>query len=108
MATMLLLTLLNLCLFCMRGAHAAVMTRIIDDETGDSVTGVLPVYSPPDAWVYGPTCGTNCHVGDAQYVLVDTTNVYGGSWHETTYGPGRTPPSISLSFTGEHVKAWQS
>jgi hypothetical protein len=83
-------------------AHATEVTRIIDDQYGDSVTGAHPVYSPLDRWTYGPNC-TACNIGQSQYVVLDKSEIYNGSWHDGTLKPGAPPMNITLSFTGEHA-----
>jgi hypothetical protein len=76
-------------------AHAASTNRTIDDQNGDSVTGKLPVYSPSDAWQFGPDC-PGC------FVQPDPLRVRGGSWHDTTAHKDK-PESLSLSFTGMYT-----
>ncbi|KAI0658335.1 hypothetical protein C8Q70DRAFT_881279, partial [Cubamyces menziesii] len=73
--------------------------RTIDDELGDSVTGLQPVYSPQADWNQGATC-TTCHIGTG---LIDPTRVFGGTWHDSTTYPDDTPHTIAATFTGTAV-----
>jgi hypothetical protein len=78
------------------GSVAATATnRTIDDQTGDAVTGLLPVYS--GSWNYGPMC-TGCQVQP------NGTYAYGRSWHDATAGvsPANVTnhPTVTLSFNG--------
>jgi hypothetical protein len=42
------------------GNAAAVLTNgTIDDQYGDSVTGALPTYFPPNLWVQGDQCSSS-------------------------------------------------
>lgn len=71
--------------------------RTIDDQFGDSVTGVLPEYSPPALWDKGITCA-NCTVH------LDPSRVLYGSWHDTTHRPGEPDQhSITMRFNGTAV-----
>jgi hypothetical protein len=79
-----------------RTAQADIEIRYIDDELGDSATGVLPEYSPATQWSFGPTC-FNCY--DKQYI--NTSDVFGRSWHETLINQFSNKTTLSLSFTGE-------
>ena len=66
--------------------------RTIDDYWGDSVTGVLPVYSVN--WHYGPTC-TVCGVRPI------FSEAFHNTWHDTTSSnPNTTGHYVTLSFTG--------
>jgi hypothetical protein len=74
------------------GAMAGPSTRTIDDQKGDSVTGVLPVYQPTDGWKFGPTC-------IACFVKLDASKAFDQSWHDATAAAGDVR-NITLSFTG--------
>jgi hypothetical protein len=100
---MLLLTFLALGFRFIRGTYAAVEVRTIDDQYGDSATGALPVYLPSGEWTYGPTCGTQCYIGQSKYVVFNTSAIFNGSWHDTTFRENQPQKYISLSFTGEHT-----
>jgi hypothetical protein len=83
-------------LFLSSSVHAVTETRYVDDQYGDSVTGVLPVYG--SNWSYGPDC-PGCYV--ERYVGVDTSKIFQGSWHDVTYHTtDSTQPAITVSFTG--------
>jgi hypothetical protein len=88
-----LLSILTFVLALLQGTLAATQVGIIDDNDKSGVT-----YSPPNQWSYGPTC-TTCYT--EKYAKLDTSDAYGGSWHETTLMQGGTVPSITLTFTGE-------
>ncbi|KAI0713163.1 hypothetical protein C8T65DRAFT_739032 [Cerioporus squamosus] len=78
-------------------AWALSTNRTIDDERGDSVTGLVPEYSPPGAWHQGSTCS-------ACFVHLDTSQVLNGTWHDTTHHPGDPEPrSITMRFNGTAV-----
>jgi hypothetical protein len=77
------------------GTVAATRTnRTIDDETGDSVTGLSPQYGATSTavWNYGPTC-TGCNVHP------NMTQCYEQSWHDATAYVGQTV-SVTLNFHG--------
>jgi hypothetical protein len=75
-------------------AASGPTNRTIDDQTGDSVTGVLPVYSPATLWKNGAAC-TDC------FVQPDKSKT--SSWHDSTIDPGGDPRNITLTFTGMFV-----
>jgi hypothetical protein len=75
-------------------AHAASSNRTIDDNSGDSVTGLKPVFQPADKWNYGPDCGC--------FVQPDKSQVLDGSWHDTTAHLGDSI-TMSLTFTGKRA-----
>ena len=71
---------------------AGSTNRTIDDQWGDSVTGVLPAYSTN--WNFGPDCN-NCAVAPS------VSKAFGGTWHDTTSSnPNTTGHYVTLSFTG--------
>lgn len=85
---------LHLCLA--RFSVAALTNRTIDDQFGDSVTGLVPTYSPASAWSQGANC-TGCGV------QLDALNTYDGSWHDSTHTPGDAEPRVvDITFNGEH------
>lgn len=99
----LLLPLLSLS--SLSGAAARLVNRTIDDENGDSVTGVKPVYAPSDnpssLWTQGATC-TTCNL--AANTVIDVSQTVDGTWHDATYkGPANPPYTIDASFTGTAV-----
>jgi hypothetical protein len=78
-------------------AAAAGTNRTIDDEFGDSVTGLSPLYllSATAGWGYGPTC-IICKVKP------EASGCYNGSWHDATASPGELA-GVSLSFNGTYT-----
>ncbi|KAI0640174.1 hypothetical protein C8Q77DRAFT_116628 [Trametes polyzona] len=77
--------------------HALAVNRTIDDQKGDSVTGVVPSYSPIGSWNQGPAC-TGC------FIQLDTSQTFDGTWHDTTHTPGDPEPRvITAQFTGTAV-----
>jgi hypothetical protein len=84
-----------LLLFAFVGHGLAVLVNhTIDDEHGDSLTGVQPIYSPPDKWVQGATC-TSCNAAPNPSLAFDHT------WHDSTYfNNSGQERSVTLTFTG--------
>ncbi|KAJ7117438.1 hypothetical protein C8R44DRAFT_790719 [Mycena epipterygia] len=70
--------------------------RTIDDAAGDSVSGLLPVYTPTNGLSLGPNCA-------ACVFHPDPANAFKGTWHDGTQLPGGPPVSVSLSFTGTSI-----
>ncbi len=78
-------------------ATAASINRTIDDEYGDSETGVVPSYSPLGSWSQGATC-------DGCYIQLDHDQTFKGTWHDTTHTPGDPEPRlVTAHFTGTAV-----
>ncbi|CDO74422.1 hypothetical protein BN946_scf184867.g20 [Trametes cinnabarina] len=76
---------------------ASAVNRTIDDQNGDSVTGVVPSYSPAGDWSQGSTC-SGC------FIHLDTSQTFQGTWHDTTHTPGDSDPRvITAQFTGTAV-----
>jgi hypothetical protein len=75
---------------------AVPQNRTIDDQRGDAVTGFMPVYQPAKGWSFGPECPT-CFINAQKHV--DTADIFDGTWHDTTAGPGDVK-NVTLSFTG--------
>ncbi|KAH9886727.1 hypothetical protein C8Q73DRAFT_795209 [Cubamyces lactineus] len=75
------------------------VNRTIDDQRGDNVTGVVPLYLPDGAWNIGQMCNI-CSIrpGDP----IDPTQVFDGTWHDTT-STDHTEPIIQVNFTGHAV-----
>ncbi|KAJ7684402.1 hypothetical protein DFH06DRAFT_1027286 [Mycena polygramma] len=69
--------------------------RTIDDEFGDSVTGVLPSYSP--FWKQGASCGGNCSLHP------DPALAFNHTWHDSSQFPASQAESVSLDFVGTAV-----
>ena len=70
----------------------------IDDQTGDSATGVLPTYAPLSAWNQGAGC-LSCAADP------NTSQAHGGTWHDATYNPGKDfqPFGFTLQFNGKFL-----
>jgi hypothetical protein len=84
-----------LLLLLVRSVTASLMNRTIDDQYGDSVTKLLPSYSPFAGW----SQGANCSTCGAQ---PNTGQAFSGTWHDSTHYPSDTEPRIvSLLFNGE-------
>lgn len=82
-----------LILFFISPALATLVNVTVDDETGDSMTGAKPTYTPAGNWSQGPTC-SGCFVKpEAQLAL-------GGTWHDSTTPPNATSYTITYKFTG--------
>ncbi|KAI0704702.1 hypothetical protein C8Q76DRAFT_180794 [Earliella scabrosa] len=77
------------------------VNRTIDDQSGDSVTGILPRYEPPAAWQHGNGC-KEC------IIRPDPSQVYKGTWRDTTLEPLNidpfpSPHTITIQFVGAAV-----
>lgn len=59
-------------------AQAVLVNMTIDDTTGDSLTGALVTYTPPDAWNSTATCNNDCAVKP------DVKKLEAGTWHDST------------------------
>ncbi|KAJ7464457.1 hypothetical protein FB451DRAFT_1138868 [Mycena latifolia] len=73
-----------------------VSERTIDDASGDSVSGLLPVYTPVNGFSSNTDCST-C------VIHPDPANAFGGTWHDGSQLPGGPAVSVSLSFTGTAI-----
>ena len=60
--------------------RADLVNVTVDDLYGDTNTGGQIVYTPSEAWNYGPNC-TSC----TSYP--DVFSAYDQSWHDATYYP---------------------
>lgn len=90
--TSLLLTLITL-------SSAVLVNRTIDDQLGDPTTNTYPVYSPVGDWQQGATC-SDCAIKP------DVSKAFDGTWHDSTFYPGSTPKSVSVTFNGSAVYAF--
>ncbi|RPD64703.1 hypothetical protein L226DRAFT_37398 [Lentinus tigrinus ALCF2SS1-7] len=73
-----------------------LVNRTIDDELGDVTTGFIPTYSPLDKWARGDECtGCDIHPG-----LVNVTQAFDQTWHDSTYHPGDPDHTIIFGFNG--------
>ncbi|KZT06161.1 uncharacterized protein LAESUDRAFT_200167 [Laetiporus sulphureus 93-53] len=77
-----------------RPASFKPTNRTIDDEYGDSVTGLMPLYQ--GGWNYGPHC-SGC------YIQPDTLLVFDRTWHDTTTHPADPVASVTLTFNGTAI-----
>lgn len=84
-------------------ATARLVNRTIDDEQGDSVTGVKPTYEPTSNWAQGSTCA-GCFLTPNKVVSV--SRAFDGTWHDSTYTPetpGNPGNTIEAAFMGTAV-----
>lgn len=70
-------------------------TRYIDDEYGDLVTGIQPVYTGSQ-WSEGTTCSF-CKFKP------DPSKTFNGTWHDNTHRPMNPPSTVELTFTGMYT-----
>ncbi|KAI5117134.1 hypothetical protein M0805_008253 [Coniferiporia weirii] len=80
-------------------SRGVLVNRTVDDQFGDSVTGVPPTYEGPsmDGWTQGSTCGT-CKAQPDPYLA------FQGTWHDSTWGPGdRSENMVNVFFNGSAV-----
>ncbi|KAJ3839271.1 hypothetical protein F5878DRAFT_561073 [Lentinula raphanica] len=82
-------TLLPLSLF----TACAQEIRYIDDEFGDTVTGMIPIYTPSNLWNQGATCFLCGFVANPLRTFQDT-------WHDITHNPTDPPATVQFDFTG--------
>ncbi|KAJ6592291.1 hypothetical protein DFH09DRAFT_1306165 [Mycena vulgaris] len=75
---------------------ATLSNRTIDDTKGDIVSGLLPVYSPAASFSLNSNC-SKCSV------KLDPSQVFDGTWHDSSQLPGGKPVSITLSFHGTAI-----
>ena len=76
----------------------AQVNRTIDDEHGDSVTGVKPIYT--GEWQ------TSCSTCSITLVNVNVNEAFDGTSHVGTYRAGGPPATVVVSFTGTAVYAF--
>ena len=74
-------------------SSAVLVNRTIDDQFGDPITSTYPVYSPVGDWQQGATC-SDCAIKP------DVSKAFDGTWHDSTFYPGSTPKSVSVTFNG--------
>ncbi|KAI0792655.1 hypothetical protein C8Q75DRAFT_713837 [Abortiporus biennis] len=74
------------------------VNRTIDDQNGDSVTGIQVQYSPAALWNQGSTCG-GCAT------KADPSQAVDGTWHDGSRTPERDllPLTFTLQFTGTAI-----
>lgn len=74
--------------------------RTVDDEQGDSESGILPSYLPSaNVWSQGALC----HGCGVNLDNIDLEQVHDGTWHDGTYRPGGEPLSVTVTFAGTAV-----
>ncbi|KAI0778899.1 hypothetical protein BD413DRAFT_447284, partial [Trametes elegans] len=84
---------------------AVFVNRTIDDEHGDSNSGLPPDFEPQSSWAQGSTC-TGCIVQHSRNppkhdgATIDTSLPFDGTWHDSTYHPGQPERTITVKFTG--------
>ncbi|TFK55644.1 hypothetical protein OE88DRAFT_644649 [Heliocybe sulcata] len=73
----------------------------IDDQYGDPINELYPVYSPAGAkWAGAPECNT-CSAD------VDATQAYDGTWHDATYYiADKEPAVVRIPFHGTAIYAY--
>jgi hypothetical protein len=91
-STFLLITLLTL-------SSAVLVNRTIDDQYGDPITSTFPVYSPIGDWQQGANC-SDCAIKP------DVSKAFDGTWHDSTFYPGSTPKSVSVTFNGPSFRCF--
>ncbi|KAI0325588.1 hypothetical protein GY45DRAFT_1330060 [Cubamyces sp. BRFM 1775] len=97
--------LLALLVPCISGASVDV-NRTIDDQKGDSVTGVPPLFLPTDLWNIGQTC-TACSIRAGH--PIDPGQVFDGTWHDATHYSDSDPDRIvQVSFTGHAIYVYHT
>ncbi|KAJ7221603.1 hypothetical protein GGX14DRAFT_670431 [Mycena pura] len=75
------------------------VNRTIDDQFGDSVSGVLPVYTPLSVWNLGTSC-PDCEVHP------DPALAFNHTWHDSSQFPGGAPVSLTLQFVGTAISVF--
>ena len=75
------------------------VNQTIDDDLGDSLTGLKPRYAPGDGWAQGAEC-SGCNINTRN---VDVSRVQDGTWHDSTHHPGDPDRVITVAFTGTAV-----
>ncbi|KAI0713167.1 hypothetical protein C8T65DRAFT_645758 [Cerioporus squamosus] len=89
-------SLLLSCLLWTRLAAGLSVNRTIDDELGDVVTGLQPLYSPDSVWNQGAQC-TRCTIKP------DVSQTFDSTWHDATYSPGQADVEVRATFAGTAV-----
>ncbi|KAH9886724.1 hypothetical protein C8Q73DRAFT_276966 [Cubamyces lactineus] len=82
------------------------VNRTIDDQKGDSITGVAPLFLPTDLWNIGQTC-TSCVIRAGS--PIDPGQVFDGTWHDAThYGDDDPDRIVQVSFTGHAIYVYHT
>lgn len=89
------LCLLSLSLSC---AVCVVLGKLVnvtvDDQSGDSLSGTIPTYTPASKWAAGPQC-------NACSAQPDPSRAFNGTWHDSTNQVGDRSSVITYNFTGK-------
>ncbi|TBU21087.1 hypothetical protein BD311DRAFT_707228, partial [Dichomitus squalens] len=78
---------------------SSLVNRTIDDQYGDIEEGIFPQYSPPELWAQGATCD-HCSITPG---ILNVSQVFNGTWHDTTYECGQADRVVNVAFTGVAV-----
>ncbi|KAF7294608.1 hypothetical protein MIND_00997400 [Mycena indigotica] len=70
--------------------------RTIDDNFGDLVTGLQPIYTPDGYWSFDSTCSSCVFRPDPKLA-------FNGSWHDSSQFVNTAPVSVTLSFSGTAI-----
>ncbi|KAJ6606198.1 hypothetical protein DFH09DRAFT_896246, partial [Mycena vulgaris] len=70
--------------------------RTIDDQSGDSVSGLRPTYRPAPFWSLNSSC-------DGCLFHPDPSLAFNHTWHDSSQLPGHDPVSVTLEFAGTAV-----
>ncbi|KAK6977046.1 hypothetical protein R3P38DRAFT_2666925 [Favolaschia claudopus] len=77
---------------------STLSNRSIDDFNGDTVTGEIPIYAPPDLW--NIVVDSNC---SSCFVKPVASETFDRTWHDTTARDNTIVYSVTLRFTGTAV-----
>ncbi|KAI0370457.1 hypothetical protein BV20DRAFT_298421 [Pilatotrama ljubarskyi] len=87
-------------------AAVRLVNRTIDDQNGDSVTGTTPNFwpapgvDPNSTWIQGIDC---VHCSMLPHQVIDVSQTFDGTWHDSTYHPGNPDRGLTASFSGTAV-----
>ncbi|KAJ4488762.1 hypothetical protein C8J55DRAFT_604034 [Lentinula edodes] len=73
-------------------SHAIFQFGYIDDEDGDSVTGLVPIYTPSNFWQQGDSCIV-C------FLAFDPAQMFHGTWHSITHQTPDPAATVEFNFT---------
>ncbi|KAJ3973308.1 hypothetical protein EV361DRAFT_796461, partial [Lentinula raphanica] len=65
----------------------------IDDQDGDSATGIAPIYTSSNLWSQEASC-TTC------FFKPNPSRTFQGTWHDTMHRPTGPPATVQFNFTG--------
>ncbi|KAJ8095668.1 hypothetical protein PM082_022926 [Marasmius tenuissimus] len=83
-------------LYSFRAVSAAVQQGTIDDETGDSFSGVRPIYFPAQSWYQGARCSVNCQ----RHSSLNNSLAFSGTWHAPLRDATRSTSGVYFHFLG--------